>query len=180
MTIGLALRPHDASGAVPQATPFGIAVVSLTSGIWGYTLQEVVCAKGRAMSIVLLVGALVSTAAAGPFESAIHGEKEPVLLRAAQVLAMVIVCQEEQPAVAAHVDEAYDSWLERNPNIWEAMHALHFGPDPERLQVKRKAFDQLQEELSAERRRELRNDPVAFGERCNEFTKELQSGALDD
>jgi hypothetical protein len=95
------------------------------------------------MTIALLVAALASTAVAGPSESAVRPETEPVLLRAAQVLATVIVCQEEQPAVAAHVDEAYGIWLEHSPSIWEAMHGLHFGPDPKVLQVKRQAFAQL-------------------------------------
>ena len=42
------------------------------------------------------------------------------------------MCEEEAPAVAAHMEQAYLDWLDRNPAIaQEALHSLQFGPDAE-------------------------------------------------
>jgi hypothetical protein len=87
------------------------------------------------------------------------------------------VCEEEAPAVAAHMEQAYLDWLDRNPAIaQEALHSLQFGPDAE---ARLAAYEALLQRLEKELRRGLEADPEAFAEECNAFFSDLTAGALD-
>jgi hypothetical protein len=107
---------------------------------------------------------------------------EPVELSEAQVHAARIqarttVCEEEAPALAAHMEEAYSEWLDRNPAIaQEALHSLHSGPE---AQASMTAYEDLRQRLEKELRRELEAQPEAFAEDCNAFFSDLTAGALD-
>jgi hypothetical protein len=107
---------------------------------------------------------------------------EPVELseaqvHAAQIGARTTVCGEEAPAVAAHMEEAYSEWLDRNPAIaQEALHSLHFGPE---AQASMAAYEDLRQRLEKELRGELEAQPEAFAEGCNAFFNDLTAGALD-
>jgi hypothetical protein len=87
------------------------------------------------------------------------------------------VCEEEAPAVAAHMEQAYSEWLDRNPAIaQEALHSLYFGLDAE---ARLAAYEALRQRLEKELRRELEAQPRAFAEECNAFFSDLTAGALD-
>jgi hypothetical protein len=63
---------------------------------------------------------------AAPAGEAVELSEAQVL--AAQIRARTAVCAEEAPAVAAHMEQAYSEWLDRNPAIaQEALHSLYFG-----------------------------------------------------
>jgi hypothetical protein len=132
--------------------------------------------RARASLIILLTvwlsGGLGVTAPAG----------EPVELSEAQVHAAKIrarttVCEEEAPAVAAHMEQAYSEWLDRNPEVAaEALHSLYFGPDAE---ARLAAYEALRQRLENELRRELEAHPEAFAKECDAFLSDLTAGTLD-
>jgi hypothetical protein len=98
-------------------------------------------------------------------------------VHAAKIRARTTVCEEETPAVAAHMEQAYSEWLDRNPAIaQEALHSLYFGLDAEATLA---AYDALRQRLEKELRRKLEADPEAFAEKCNAFFSDLTAGALD-
>jgi hypothetical protein len=98
-------------------------------------------------------------------------------VHAAEIRARTTVCEEEAPAVAAHMEQAYSEWLDRNPAIaQEALHALYFGLDAE---ARLAAYEALRQRLEQELRRELEAHPEAFAEECNVFFSDLTAGALD-
>ena len=79
--------------------------------------------------------------------------------------------------MAAHVDQAYSAWLDRNPEIAaEALHSLYFGPDAEAGLA---AYEALRQRLEKELRRELEMHPDTFAESCSAFVRDLTTGALD-
>jgi hypothetical protein len=79
--------------------------------------------------------------------------------------------------VAAHMEQAYSEWLDRNPEIAaEALHSLYFGPDAE---ARLAAYEALRQRLEKELRRDLEAHPEAFAEECNAFFSDLTAGALD-
>jgi hypothetical protein len=98
-------------------------------------------------------------------------------VHAAQIRARTTVCEEEAPAVAAHMEQAYSEWLDRNPAIaQEALHSLYFGLDAE---ARLAAYEALRQRLEKELRRELEAHPQAFAEECDAFFNDLTTGALD-
>jgi hypothetical protein len=119
-----------------------------------------------------LSGALGVAAPAGE-----ANELSDARLHAAQIRARTTVCEEEAPAVAAHMEQAYSEWLDRNPEIAaEALHSLYFGPEAE---ARLAAYEALRQRLEGELRRELEAHPEAFAEGCNGFLSDLTAGALD-
>ena len=87
------------------------------------------------------------------------------------------MCEEEAPAVAAHMEQAYSEWLDRNPAIaQEALHSLYFGLD---AGARLAAYEALRQRLEKELRRELEAHPEAFANECNAFFSDLTAGALD-
>jgi hypothetical protein len=98
-------------------------------------------------------------------------------VHAAKIRARTTVCEEKTPAVAAHMEQAYSDWLDRNPAIaQEALHSLYFGLDAE---ARLAAYEALRQRLEKELRRELKAHPEAFAEACNAFFSDLTAGALD-
>ena len=79
--------------------------------------------------------------------------------------------------MAAHMEQAYSEWLDRNPAIaQEALHSLYFGPGSE---ARLAAYEALLQRLENELRSELEAQPEIFAEECNAFFNDLTSGALD-
>jgi hypothetical protein len=98
-------------------------------------------------------------------------------VHAAKIRARTTVCEEETPAVAAHIEQAYLEWLDRNPAITqEALHSLYFGLDAE---ARLAAYEALRQRLEKELRRDFEAHPGAFPEECNAFFSDLTAGALD-
>jgi hypothetical protein len=98
-------------------------------------------------------------------------------VHAAQIRARTTVCEEETPAVAAHMEQAYSEWLDRNPAIaQEALHSLYFGLDAE---ARLAAYEALRQRFEKELRREVEVRPEAFAKECNAFFSDLTAGALD-
>ena len=121
---------------------------------------------------VWLSGALGVSAPAGETV-----ELSEAQVHAAKIRARTTVCEEETPAVAAHLEQAYSEWLDRNPAIaQEALHSLYFGLDAE---ARLAAYDALLQRLQKELRSELEAHPEAFAEECNAFFNDLTTGALD-
>jgi hypothetical protein len=102
-----------------------------------------------------------------------------VLAYAAEIRAMVEVCREETPAVTAHLGQAYSSWLEHNPIVSEALHALTFGPDPARMAMRSAAYEERKRRETAALQREFEADPEGLSARCEHFIKDLGTGELD-
>jgi hypothetical protein len=135
---------------------------------WGRCTRSIL----TCLFTVWLSSALGAAASAG---ETVELSKEQV--HAAQVQAMTTVCEEEAPAVAAHMEQAYLEWLDRNPAIaQEALHALYFSPGAE---AKLAAYEALRHRLEQELRRQLEARPEAFAEECNAFLRDLTTGALD-
>jgi hypothetical protein len=121
---------------------------------------------------VWLSGALGVSAPAGEAV-----ELSEAQVHAAKIRARTTVCGEETPAVAAHMEQAYSEWLDRNPTIaQEALHSLYFGLDAE---ARLAAYEALRQRLEKELRRELEAHPEAFANECNSFFSDLTAGALD-
>ena len=130
----------------------------------------------RRLLIGLLFGwfSIALGAAASPGEAI---ELSDAQVHAAKIRARTTVCGEETPAVAAHMEQAYSEWLDRNPTIaQEALHSLYFGLDAE---ARLAAYEALRQRLEKELRRELEAHPEAFAEECNAFFSDLTAGALD-
>ena len=130
----------------------------------------------RSILTSLLTGWLSSAlGVAAPAGEAI--ELSEAQVHTAQIRARTTVCEEEAPAVAAHMEQAYSEWLDRNPAIaQEALHSLYFGLDAE---ARLAAYEALRQRLENELRRELEADPEAFAEECRAFFSDLTAGALD-
>ena len=95
----------------------------------GRRLKSGRCKRGILASLLTgwLSGALGVAASASESLELSEGQ-----VHAAQIRARTTVCEEEAPAVAAHMEQAYLDWLDRNPAIaQEALHSLQFGPDAE-------------------------------------------------
>jgi hypothetical protein len=130
----------------------------------------------RSLVIGLLAGwlsiALGAAVSAGESVELSEGQ-----VHAAKIRARTTVCEEETPAVAAHIEQAYSEWLDRNPAIaQEALHSLYFGLDAE---ARLAAYEALRQRLEKELRREFEAHPGAFAEECNAFFSDLTAGALD-
>jgi hypothetical protein len=140
----------------------------------GRSLKSGRCTRSILTSLLTacLSGALGVVALAG--ESV---ELSDAQVHAARIKARTTVCEEEAPAVAAHMEQAYSEWLDRNPEIAaEALHSLYFGPDAE---ARLAAYEALRQRLEKELRRALEAHPEAFAEECNAFFSDLTAGALD-
>jgi hypothetical protein len=124
----------------------------------------------------LLAGWLSSAlGGAAPAGEAVELSESQV--HAAQIRARTTVCAEQAPALAAHMEQAYSEWLDRNPAIaQEALHSLYFGLDAE---ARLAAYEALRQRLEKELRRELEAHPEAFVDECNAFFNDLSAGALD-
>jgi hypothetical protein len=130
----------------------------------------------RRLLIGLLSGwfSIALGAGAAPGEAI---ELSDAQVHAAKIRARTTVCEEETPAVAAHLEQAYSDWLDRNPAIaQEALHSLYFGLDAE---ARLAAYEALRQRLEKELRRQLQAHPEAFANECNEFFSDLTAGALD-
>jgi hypothetical protein len=140
----------------------------------GRRLESGRCARSILTS--LLTGYLSSAlGVAAPACEAV--ELSDAQVHAAQIRARTTVCEEETPAVAAHMEQAYSEWLDRNPAIaQEALHSLCFGLD---AKARMTAYEALRQRLQKELRRELEAHPEAFAEECNAFFNDLTAGALD-
>jgi hypothetical protein len=130
----------------------------------------------RRLLIGLFSGWLsIALGATAPASEAI--ELSEAQVHAAQIRARTTVCEEEAPAVAARMEQAYSEWLDRNPIIaQEALHSLYFGLDAE---ARMAAYEALRQRLENELRRELEAEPEAVAEECDAFFSDLTAGALD-
>ena len=106
----------------------------------------------RRFLIALLAGWLsIALGAAASAAEAI--ELSDAQVHAAKIRARTTVCEEEAPAVAAQMEQAYSEWLDRNPAIaQEALHSLYFGLDAE---ARLAAYEALRLRLEKEPRRGL-------------------------
>lgn len=135
--------------------------------------------SGRRARTILV--SLLSVWLSGPLGAAAPAgapvELSEAQVHAAQIRARTTVCGEEAPAVAAHMEQAYSEWLERNPAIaQEALHSLYFGPE---AQASMAAYEALRQRFEKELRRDLESNPKSFAEDCNAFFSDLTAGALD-
>jgi hypothetical protein len=131
--------------------------------------------RGAGRAIVAATLGLLAHAAVSRAEP----EGGDVLAYAAEVRAMVEVCREETPTVTAHLGQAYSNWLEHNPIVREALHALTFGPDPARMATRSAAYEERKRRETATLRREVAANPDGFSARCEHFIKDLDTGELD-
>lgn len=129
-------------------------------------------------TVAFLIGiGPIATSNAGEAGGQALADANAALLYSMQIRAMVEVCMQETPQVAAHLQHAYDGWLGRHPSITQELEALRSATPSSRADLA--ALEAAAREYAETLRSELAANPEYFSDRCDHFIKDLDTGELD-
>jgi hypothetical protein len=126
---------------------------------------------------LLVASARIGTASGADAKCQPIADLRAALIYTAEIRAMVEVCTQETPEISAHLQRAYEDWLERHPWIVKELDALRSGTPSSRVDPA--TLEHAAKEYSEELQRDLATNPRYFAARCNHFIEDLDTGELD-